>query len=84
MTHNQYATAQADSQTAFQSAQTAAWAYIVGNWHTPSWKRIPDNHRIAANIPPSVGMYNGNLCTQAGADTMRRAVIWLNRDRKIS
>lgn len=82
MTHNQYLASQAASHEAFVTAQAQAWQYITRSWHTVAWTRIPDQHRTALGISSNVGMYNGNLCTQAGADSMRRAVLWLNRSRQ--
>lgn len=63
-------------------ARSHAWQYIRNNWHTSQWKAIPDEHRIPLGFPSNLGMYNGNLCTRAGSETMQAAIQWLNRTRK--
>lgn len=45
-----------------------AWAFILGSWHTPEWKPIPQGTKNILGLHSSIGMYSGMLCTKASAD----------------
>jgi len=65
-----------------ENAHSNAWAYILQSWHTPTWKSIPQNVRLTLGLSVSLGMYNGMLVTQAGAQGITLCIANMNRPRK--
>lgn len=64
-----------------EQAHMNAYNFITSTWHTPIWKSIPNDIKNILGLHSALGMYNGNLCTQASAIGASEFIKRLNNKR---